>query len=170
MLLVPRDTAPFALAGRIVFVGLHLAVELCGLSKPRTKQIEMRNSRERALRALDELAQIAAVVACRSARIVVVQRREGIERVGNGLMQHWIGIDANVRMPVAQIVEIVVDRLERRHDGDVRARRAWFEKGCEDASAGDMVGLPVNAGQCLRAQRRIGNCRRALSNRGERGG
>ena len=77
MLLVPGDAALFAFTRRIVFVRLHLTVECRGLRKVGAEQVEMRRLRERVLRSLHEIAQISAVVAGRSACVIVASGAYG---------------------------------------------------------------------------------------------
>ena len=78
-------------------------------------------------------------------------------------MEYGIGLDADAGVAIAQIVEIIVDRLQRRDDGHVFARGVGRKKSRENAGAGDVIGFSVDAGEGFRAQLRIGNRLRAFA-------
>ena len=70
-------------------------------------------------------------------------------------------------MAVAEIVEVIVNRLKRRDDRNVVLSRIVGKKRRKNARAGNVIRFTVYTRKCFMTKRRIRNSARAFSNRVE---
>ncbi len=101
---------------------------------------------------VDQAAQVTAVIPGRTVAIIIVRWRAGIERVGQRFMERRERLGRDAREAVAEVVEVVVDRLERDDDRDEPIGFFAAQEGREDAAALDVVRLVVDAGERLGAE------------------
>jgi hypothetical protein len=83
------------------------------------QQRVLRESRELITNARDERAKVVAVVSRRPVTVVRLQRRSRIERVAQRAVQLRVGDFRHVRMAVAEVVQEIVDRFQRRDERNV---------------------------------------------------
>jgi hypothetical protein len=76
-------------------------------------------------------------------------------------VQRGVGRLGDVGDAIAQVVEVVVDRLERGDDRDVTLRRLTAQKGRQDRAAVNVIRLEIDRRQRLLAQDRVGDRRGA---------
>ena len=150
-----------------MLVALEIGVERADLGDPLTHVGIMRESGQTRTDALDEPTEISTVIARGPMAIVIAERTAIVDRVEQCAVQRRERALIDAGDAVAEIVEIIIDRFERRDRIDLGASPRAAQKRREDDAALHVIRLLVDRGQGLCAQGWVGDRGRTHADRGE---